>query len=158
MIRLTLAQDRNTIISLANSLEMFEPNDLEILEGLLDEYLSHGHDKDGDEFWLTIDENGTIGVAYCAPERMTNGTWNLRFIAIQPEHQRQGWGTALMTTVEQTVSDRGGRLLLVETAALPEFERTQAFYRQRGYTQDAIIHDFYDEGLHKLVYCKKLTV
>jgi hypothetical protein len=33
-------------------------------------------------FWLTDDDHGPVGMAYCEPERMTVGTWNLQLIMI----------------------------------------------------------------------------
>ena len=54
---------------------------------------------------------------------MTLGTWNMYLIAVHPAHQRRGLGAALARCVEDTLVDRGGRLLLVETSGLPEFER-----------------------------------
>jgi len=52
------------------------------------------------EFWLTYDDNGVYAVAYCAPERMTEGTWNLLLIAVHPGRQSEGIGRCLMSQVE----------------------------------------------------------
>ncbi|HAG84099.1 MAG TPA: GNAT family N-acetyltransferase, partial [Cyanobacteria bacterium UBA12227] len=72
----------------------FEPNELEVLREMLSDDL--GGNSDSDRFWLTDDDGEPVGVAYCAPERMTNGTWNLLLIAVQPDRQGQGRGTALL--------------------------------------------------------------
>ena len=76
-----------------------------------------------DDVWLTIDEGGPLAVAYCAPERMTHGTWNLYLIAVHPDYQGQGHGAALLRHVEHLLAAGGARLLLVETSGLPDFER-----------------------------------
>ena len=65
------------------------------------------------EFWLTLDSDGPAAVAYCAPEKMTEGTWNLLLIAVHPEHQKKGFGAALLKQVEGTLVAQGERLLLV---------------------------------------------
>jgi hypothetical protein len=44
-------------------------------------------------FWLMDDDDGPVGMAYCEPERMTAGTWNLQLIMIQGDRQGQGRGT-----------------------------------------------------------------
>jgi N-acetylglutamate synthase-like GNAT family acetyltransferase len=54
-------------------------------------------DDDAAPFWVTDDENGAVGVAYCEPERMTDRTWNLQLIAIHPDRQGQGRGTQLLS-------------------------------------------------------------
>jgi ribosomal protein S18 acetylase RimI-like enzyme len=86
---------------------------------------------------------------------MTNGTWNVLLIAVRPDQQGQGRGAALMRYVEQTLTARGERLLLVETIA--SFEQTRAFYRKCGYDEEACIRDYYDVGQDKIVYRKVLN-
>jgi ribosomal protein S18 acetylase RimI-like enzyme len=108
------------------------------------------------EMWLTVDEDGPVAVAYCAPERMTQGTWNLLLIAVHPARQGQGVGARLTRHVESSLAAVGGRVLLVETSSLPEFERTCAFYRRLGYVEEARIREFYRAGEDKVIFRKAL--
>ncbi len=110
----------------------------------------------GQEFWLTYDDNGVQAVAYCAPEPMTNGTWNLLLIAVHPDRQRDGNGSLLMSHVESILKKLGIRVLLVETSSTDEFVRTRSFYEQIGYETEARIRDFYDAGDDKIVFRKVL--
>ncbi|MGF1514271.1 MAG: GNAT family N-acetyltransferase [Elainellaceae cyanobacterium] len=155
MIRPSSPVDATALIALADSLGLFQPDELEMLSGMLAGYLSGNSDTG--EFWLTDEdeEKGILGVAYCVPERMTNGTWNLLFIAIRPDCQGQGRGAKLIRHVEQMLLARGAHLLLAETIA--EFEQTRAFYRKCGYREEAQIRDFYEPGADKIIYCKALT-
>lgn len=145
------------------------PSDVPALKGLidatdlfpsamLDEMLApyFGQGSADGEFWLIDDEGGLAAVAYCAPERMTEGTWNLYLIAVHPDRQGTGRGSALVRHVEATLTDRCERVLLVETSGLPEFERTRAFYRANGYAEEARIRDFYRAGEDKIVFRKVL--
>lgn len=116
-----------------------------------------GGNSNRDHFWITDDENGVVGVAYCEMERMTDATWNLQLIAVRPDRQGQGRGTTLLRYIEQTLTVRGGRVLLVETSGMPDFKRTRAFYRKCGYDEEARIRDFYKAGDDKIVYRKALT-
>ncbi len=109
------------------------------------------------EFWLTADEAGPVAIAYCAPERMTQGTWNLLLIAVHPARQGRGLGAALMQHVESALAAGGERVLLVETSGLPTFERTRAFYRKLGYTEEARIREFYQAGEDKIIFRKALN-
>ncbi len=155
MIRPTIPEDTTALIGIAEAIG-FQAGELEELSGLLTDYFEN--ESDGERFWITDDDDGPVGVAYCEPERMTNGTWNLLFIAIRPDRQRQGRGTALMRYVEQTLMARGARLLLVETSGLASFERTRAFYRKCKYDEEARIREFYAAGDDKIVYRKALNV
>lgn len=113
---------------------------------------------ESDAFWLADDEDGNIaGVTYCAPEQMTNGTWNLLLIAIHPDRQGCGRGTALIRVVERTATERGARLLLVETSGTPDFEGARAFYRKREYEEEARIREFYAAGDDKIIFRKLLA-
>ncbi len=107
-------------------------------------------------FWLTNDEGGPVVVAYYAPERMTEGTWNLYLIAVHPQHQGGGRGSALLHQVEAALAGRGERVLLIETSGLPEFSRTRAFYLGNGYAEEARIRDFYQAGEEKVIFRKVL--
>lgn len=131
------------------------PSDL--LNGMLASFLD-GTDQEA--IWLTaaqVDKDQPFAVAYCAPERMTSGTWNLYLIAIHPDHQGHGHGRALLAHVEIMLARRGERVLLVETSGLPAFARTRAFYARCGYDEEARIREFYQAGEDKIVFRKALS-
>lgn len=113
-------------------------------------------ETDSQDIWLSDYDNELVGVAYVAPERMTEGTWNLYLIAIHPNHQRQGRGAVLLRYVEQMLAERGERVLLVETSGTDDFEYVRAFYRNSGYEEEARIRDFYTDGVDKIVFRKLL--
>ncbi len=154
MIRPSIPDDTLALIAIADAIG-FQANELEELSEMLTDYF--GGDSNSDHFWLTDDDNGPVGVAYCEPERMTNRTWILQLIAIRPDRQGQGRGATLLRYVEQTLTAHGRRMLLVETSGLPDFERTRAFYRKCGYEEEARIRDFYAAGDDKVVFRKVLN-
>ncbi len=125
----------------------------ELLDAMTAGYFSG---EASDDFWLTYDDGKPIAVAYCAPERMTHGTWNLLLIAVHHGFQGKGYGTAMMRHVEDSLAARGKRLLLVETSGLPDFEKTRRFYKMIGYNEEARIRDFYQAGEDKIIFRKVL--
>ncbi len=154
MIRLTTPDDTIALIALAASSGLFDPNQTDDLAQMLDKHFS---DKDEtQDIWLTDDDNEPVGIAYIAPERMTEGTWNLYLIAVHPDRQKQGRGKALLSYVEQMLIKRGERILLVETAGTDDFEYVREFYRQNGYEEEARIREFYTAGVDKIVFRKAL--
>lgn len=156
MIRPTTPDDTDALIALAEATGLFPLSGLELLRQMLAESLDNNSDTE--PFWLTDDDNGPVGVAYCEPERMTDQTWNLQLIAIHPNRQGQGRGAKLLHYVEQMLAQRGGRMLLVETSGLPELERTRQFYAKCGYEEAARIRDFYATGDDKVVFRKVLQM
>lgn len=125
---------------------------------LLDEMISdYFNNEDSNDYWFTYDDSKPVGIAYCAPEKMTQGTWNLYLIAVHPDYQGAGRGTSMLHHIEQRLAARGERILLVETSGLESFEPTREFYRQCGYDREAKIRDFYQAGEDKIIFRKSLT-
>lgn len=158
MIRPITPDDRTALIKLANSLEFFSTDELEELEQMLADSLHKDEDTDTYPFWIT-DDNAVelVGLAYCEPERMTSGTWNLQLIAVHPNYRGQGRGVKLLHFVEQTLIERSARILLIETMGTSDFEYVRTFYRKNGYEQEARIREFYAEGADKIVFRKALS-
>lgn len=129
------------------------PSDL--LEGMMNNYFEN---SETEELWLTKRINGKcVAVSYCAPERLTEGTYNLYLIAVHKDFQGSGIGSELMSYVENLLRSKGKRILLVETSGLPEYELTRKFYDNCNYHREAVIRDFYREGEDKIVFWKKLS-
>jgi ribosomal protein S18 acetylase RimI-like enzyme len=154
MIRLTTPNDTTALLALTEATGLFESNQIEELAQMLNQHFSDEADSQG--IWFTDYDNEPVGVAYVAPERMTDGTWNLYLIAIHPDHQKQGRGAALLQYVEQMLTERGERVLLVETSGTADFEYVRVFYRNNGYEEEARIRDFYTDGVDKIVFRKLL--
>ncbi len=145
-----------------------KPQDLDAIKAVIDatelfpsEYLDDMFSADSvpekeQEFWLSYDDHGVQAVTYCAPEPMTNGTWNLLLIAVHPDRHGEGIGQSMMTYVEATLKKRGVRVLLVETSGTAQFVRTRSFYEQLGYDKEACIRDYYDAGDDKVTFRKEL--
>ncbi len=107
--------------------------------------------------WLVAEREGeVIGFGYCEPERMTIGTFNLLAIAVRPELQGQGVGTAIIAALESRLGQSGGRVLIVETSSLPDYAATRAFYDGLGFAREARIRDFYDTGEDKILFWKQI--
>jgi ribosomal protein S18 acetylase RimI-like enzyme len=124
----------------------------------LDDMVKPYFEEQSDEKWLVVtnEHEDVIGVAYFTPEKMTEGTWNLLLIAIKPQHQGAGIGGMLMAKVEEILSALKVRVLLVETSGLPDYALTREFYPKQGYTQVAVIPEYYDKADDKVVFWKRL--
>ena len=135
---------------------VIDANDLfpsDMLDDMMSDYFANHDSRD---FWLTYEDEKPVAIVYCAPERMTEGTWNLYLIAVHPDYQGKGYGSSLLRYIEQMLAARGERILLVETSSLASFEGTREFYRKCGYEQEARIREFYQAGEDKIVFRKSL--
>jgi ribosomal protein S18 acetylase RimI-like enzyme len=151
-IRPLRAEDLARVKAVIDSTALFPS---ELMDDMAAPFLAGAADA---ELWFVAAPGGTVsGVAYCAPERMTDGTWNLLLIAVHQDSQGQGLGAALTRKAERTLAEQDVRVLLVETSGTPAFERTRAVYRQLGYAEEACIRDYYAEGDDKVVFWKALN-
>lgn len=157
-IRPAVAEDLHRIKDIAVAAEMFSTDEVdffdEMFSGALDGSLE-GHE------WLVTEADGTVvGAAQFAPEPFADRMWNLYFIAVDPAHQGNGIGAAMMAHVEGDLRRRGesqARTLVVETSSTEQFARTRSFYAGIGYDREARIREFYGPGDHKVVFWKGLV-
>jgi ribosomal protein S18 acetylase RimI-like enzyme len=159
-IRPAAASDLERIKEIAVSADMFSAEEADFFDdmvhGALDGTLE-GHQ------WLVVETTGggpVIGAAQFAPEPFADRMWNLYFIAVDPEHQGTGIGSAVMAHVESALERRGAaeaRTLVVETSSTDQYARTREFYARLGYDEEARIRQFYGPDDHKVVFWKSLA-
>lgn len=152
MLRPATANDESGILALSQSIGLFDDDDFADLEAMLNSHFASGNESR--DLWLVDEDSGIAGVALLSPERMTDRTWNLLFIAVDPKQQRGGRGSKLLEHIEQTLVQREARLLLVETLGIEEFAGVREFYLRNGFTREATIRDFYFAGGDKVVFWK----
>ena len=88
---------------------------------------------------------------------LTDGVFDLYWIAVDPKRQGQGFGQVLLRFVENEVRRQRGRMLLIETSSKESYGPTLRFYVQSGYDEISRIKDFYRIEDDKVVFCKKLA-
>jgi ribosomal protein S18 acetylase RimI-like enzyme len=98
-----------------------------------------------------------IGVAYCAPEAVASGTWNLLMLWTRNDRHGRGIGSKLVAHLEAELLRRAARLLIVETSALPAFTAARSFYTKVGFSHEATIKNFFADGDDKLVFTKPVS-
>lgn len=125
----------------------------EILPDLLSGFL----DGSAEAVWLTAHTGGApVGFCFAEPEALTQGTWNMRALAVRPAHQGAGIGAAIVGRLEEVLRQRGARVLIADTSGTESFGPTRRFYARTGYREEARIHDFWEAGDDKVVFWKAL--
>jgi ribosomal protein S18 acetylase RimI-like enzyme len=143
------------IEGLKNVLDTIELFPSEYLEEMMSDYLTNPETHDS---WFTcIYDNKPVAIGYCVPEKFTEGTYNLLAIGVAQEAQRKGIASEMMQFIEQQLRHKEARILLVETSSANAQAGARNLYKHLGYTQEAIIRDFWKEGEDKLVFWKKLN-
>jgi ribosomal protein S18 acetylase RimI-like enzyme len=125
---------------------------------LVDEALARGEESG---YFFAVLEHGdkhpTVqGYACYGPVPLTQGAYDLYWIAVDPASQGRGFGNHLLEYVETDVLSRGGRMILIETSSQESYGGTVRFYEKAGYELVARIKNFYRVGDDKLVFQKEL--
>lgn len=144
------------------------PNDIPGLQAVIDRTTLFSSDMlpgmlaptfagETDAFWLTCHhDNMPVGLCYTTPEELAEGTWNMLALAVDPDLQGKGFGSALVRAAEQHLRDKDQRLLIVETSGTAAFAQTRKFYAENGYEEEARLRDFWADGDDKIVFRKSL--
>jgi GNAT superfamily N-acetyltransferase len=148
-------KDRAAIERILKATPEFKPAEVVVAEEVLDAYLA---ESQGSGYHVMVAEAGSSVVGYVCygPAPLTEGTWDIYWMAIAPKEQGQGIGSALLACAEESARALGGRLALIETSSKPEYERTRRFHSSRGYEVVCRIADFYAPSDDKLVFQTRL--
>ncbi|MDD8020114.1 MAG: GNAT family N-acetyltransferase [Acidobacteriota bacterium] len=156
MLRPMIDTDREQVVRLIKATHFFLPDEIKVAEELIDIYLNQ---PDQQDYFIVVveDEAGrVVGYMTYGPTPLTEGTWDLYWIAVSPEVQGQGYGQLLVHYLENEVRKKDGRLIIIETSSQPKYLPTRKFYQKLGYAEMAHIPDFYRPGDDRVIFGKHL--
>lgn len=154
-IRPFTRDDKPAVMQILRAVPEFKPEEVDIAEEVIDCYLE---DPGASDYYIVVAEvdSGVGGYVCFGPTPLTEGTWDIYWIAVAPDMQGKGIGGILLETAEKSIGEAAGRLAVIETSSLPSYARTRGFYSSRDYETVARIPDFYAPGDDKLILVKRL--
>ena len=154
-IRPLEARDRPEVERIVSGVAVFSPHEVEIALELIDEWLDEGETSGYLTYVLEENDPGMVRGYVCfGPTPLTESTWDLYWVAVDPAAQGKGYGQKLLAFAESEMRRRDGRLLLIETASHEAYGATVRFYERAGYELVSRIRDFYRAGDDKLTFAK----
>ena len=123
---------------------------MELLETVLNNPLQTDY-----EVIVAEHESSVAGYALFGEVPLTDGNYDLYWIATDPARHGQGVGRKLLEEVEQRLIARGVRMLCLETSSQEIYQRTRNFYLRAGYREEARICDFYRPQDDRVTYVKR---
>jgi ribosomal protein S18 acetylase RimI-like enzyme len=147
--------DKPAILKLLTATPEFKPSEVVVAEEVIDSYLKSSYQSG---YHILVAEVGkrVSGYICYGPASLTEGTWDIYWVAVGRGEQSRGIGGALMVFAEDEIKKARGRLAIVETSSKPEYERTRRFYHRHAYEIVGRIPDFYAPGDDKLILQKRL--
>jgi predicted N-acetyltransferase YhbS len=154
-IRPMIHEDKPHITKILRGTPEFKPFEVAVAEELIDSYLEDPSSSGYHILVAEVDSTVTGYICY-GPTPLTEGTWDIYWIAVAREKQGQGIGSALMKSAEKEIVRAKGRLAIIETSSTPAYEKTRNFHLSQGYEVICRIPDFYVPGDDKLILQKRL--
>lgn len=157
MTRPAAPADTHALVELAGRTGVFKAFELVALGEVLDDYHAANH-AHGHRAAVAVGPGGvTTGFVYHAPAAMTDRSWEVWWIAVDPAAQGTGVGRRLLDLAESDIRSAAGRAVFIETSSTPLYHATRGFYLRCGYTLAAEVADYYADGDGKVIYAKRLT-
>jgi ribosomal protein S18 acetylase RimI-like enzyme len=156
-IRPLIQKDRERLHAILISTRVFTSEEISVAMELIDIVLNDRKQKDYEIACMVDDRDHPIGYICYGPIPMTQGTFDLYWIVVDPGYQCQGIGSELLNYLEKEVRKKEGRMILVDTSSIPQYERSQKFYLNEGFHEVARVPDYYHPGNDRITFCKRLA-
>ena len=147
--------DSAAVGRVATATEFFSSEEVAVAVELVDTRLAQGA-ASGYDFVLADIDGELAGYTCFGPIPATAASYDLYWIIVDPRHQGRGLGRMLLERSEEAIRAAGGRRVYIETSSRPQYEPTRGFYLRTGYTQAALLDDFYAPGDGKLIYVRAI--
>ena len=144
--------DRDALAAVVRAQSMFGPDEAAAMEAALDAWAAGA----APEAWLVHAAPEPLGAAMLGREAMADRVANLLFVGVRPEGRRAGLGRALVSAAEAAARDEGMRMMLIDTADVPEMAPARALYEAMGYGAVATVPDYWAEGVAKVTFSRRL--
>jgi ribosomal protein S18 acetylase RimI-like enzyme len=150
--------DREKIHKILVDTDNFNKDEIKIAMELIDIYTDNKEQKDYEIFVDRNEEDETLinGYVCIGPRPLTEGTYDLYWIAVNPSIQSRGVGSKLVNYIEDHIKSKNGRLVLIETSGKPSYEKERKFYEKNLYNKLVEIKDFYRKADSLVIYGKYL--
>ncbi len=145
--------DRDAVRRIVEATGFFRADEVEVAVKRIDEGLAKG-EASGYYFIFAEFDGEIVGYACYGPIACALGSYDLYWIAVDPQRQGQGIGQVLLREAERQIALQGGRHIYIETSGRPQYTPTRAFYERCGYEVAAVLPEFYDRDDDKVIWRK----
>lgn len=155
-VRPITAADRGPLVRLLREISEFEPEEVEVAEELIGLAVA---DPVGSGYTCQVaaDPEGMPRGYICyGPTPMTQSTFDLYWIAVDPALQGRGIGRALYAAFAAELAPLAGAQIRIETSSQESYAWTGGFYERLGFSVEGRLRDFYAPGDDLLIFYRHL--
>jgi len=154
-IRRIQPTDRAPLESLLNRTAEFTKDESSCALELIDFAITPYH-PDYQALVAQTDAGMIAGYICYGPTPMTQGCFDLYWIAADASLRGQGTGRKLVAAMEAELRERQGRLVRVETSSQEGYGATRKFYLAIGYAEEARLKGFYKPDDDLVIFTRQL--
>jgi ribosomal protein S18 acetylase RimI-like enzyme len=149
-------QDLEPLVELVRATKVFRDEEIDVARELM-EIVAEEKDQKDYVIYTYVDESNVVRGYYCLGfTPLTEATYDLYWIAVDPRMQGQGIGKQLLDHCEEYIRRQGGRLVIAETSSTAMYDVTRSFYMRNNYTEASRIKGYYAPEDDLVVYIKYL--
>jgi len=153
MIRRIKPSDASKIEDIFTRIPNFSEEDVKVGMELVN--IAANNNIQNDYNVYVYEDNDKVLGFHCTGKRpLTDGVYDLYWIAVDPDVQSKGVGNKLLVHAENFVKENNGRWILAETSSKESYEKTRDFYFRHNYKVIVEINDFYSVGANLLIFGK----
>jgi len=149
-------KDVSRIRTLVGATGYFSADEIAIAAELVEERLNKGL-RSGYEFLLAEQAGRLLGYACFGKIDGTQGSFDLYWIAVDPQIRGQGLGRLIFEKVEKAMAAIGAISVYADTSSSDKYDSTRAFYNSVGFDEQARLEDFYAKGDSKIIFEKSIS-
>ncbi|MFH1295674.1 MAG: GNAT family N-acetyltransferase [Bacteroidota bacterium] len=150
-----LPGDAEVVREIVHSTGFFYAVEEEVAVELVEEKVIEGEQSSYCFIFAEIDGQPVAYSCY-GPIAGTEYSFDLYWIVTHNDFRGKGIGKLLLEETQRQIIEQGGKNVIAETSSLKKYQPTRHFYRQMGYTEAGVIHDYYKEGDDKVTFVKTL--
>ncbi len=147
--------DREPLLALLRSIESFTPDEVDVAMELVDVALNQSDQKDY-EFVIAGLDGEVAGYVCFGPTPMTEGTFDMYWVATHPKFARRGVARALVRRMDEILTARGARIVRIETSSQEAYGSAHGFYEALGFSEEARFRDFYKPNDDLITFSHRL--
>ena len=136
---------------IAEKTGVFRLQEIQVLKEIITDYSRY---PGKNYFFLDEQQNGeTAGFVIFGKTPLTEYTWDIYWLVVDPAFKRRGIAGLLLDRVTQFILEKKERFIIrVETSSSEKYQAARDFYARKGFIPGGRIPDFYAKGDDLMIY------
>ncbi len=156
VIRRAVQADKGKIEKILRQRNTFTETEVQVALDVFEDALSHPAKRDYRIFCACDNADEVLGYICFGPIPLTEGSYDLYWIAVDENFWGTGIATKLLQSMENALQEEGARKVYIDTSSTPPYKAARSFYKSNGYAVVCVLTDFYRIGDDRVIFMKQI--